>query len=102
MKRLETHHWFGNPFDKAVILLKDVIEVFDLKDFKHPARTSDFQDRGHSLRTGQVRSAFINDDLLRNTVACDGLFKEAARSTKIAARGEQEIQSLAVTINSPI
>lgn len=49
-----------------MVLLKNVVQIFDLKDFKHLAGTSDLQDRVHSLRTGQVRPAFINDDLVWN------------------------------------
>ena len=37
MKCLEAQHVFGNPFDKAVILLKDVIEISYLPDFNHLA-----------------------------------------------------------------
>ncbi|WOC16373.1 hypothetical protein MP213Fo_18550 [Pseudochrobactrum sp. MP213Fo] len=41
MERFEAHHWFGDPFDKAMVLLKDDVEIFDLPDFNHLARASD-------------------------------------------------------------
>lgn len=63
MKCFEAHHRFGDPFDKAVVWLKDIIEIFDLPDFYHVDRSREFQDRVDGLQTDQIGSAFINDDL---------------------------------------
>ena len=54
MKCLEAQHVFGNSLDKPVILLKDVVEIFNLQDFHHLARARDFQDRVYSLCTSQI------------------------------------------------
>lgn len=45
MECLEAHHWFGDPFDKAVFLFKDIVKVFDLPDFNERTRSREFQDR---------------------------------------------------------
>ena len=33
LKRLETQHWPYHSFDGAMVLVDDVVEVFDLTDF---------------------------------------------------------------------
>jgi len=67
---------FGDPLDEAMILLKDVVEIFNLQDFNHFAVTGDFQDCVYSLCSGQIGSAFINDNFVWNTVGCDGFLEE--------------------------
>ncbi len=42
MKCLDAQHVPGNLLDKPVILLKDVVETFNLQDFNHLAATRDF------------------------------------------------------------
>ncbi len=76
MKRLEAQHVFGEALDEAMILLKDVIEIFDLKNLNHLACVRDFQDYVYSLSTGQIGPAFINDDLIRNTIAAIAFLKK--------------------------
>jgi len=49
MKCLEAHHRLGDPFDEAVILLKDVVEIFNLPNFNYMTSSCEFQDRVHSL-----------------------------------------------------
>ncbi|WOC16383.1 hypothetical protein MP213Fo_18650 [Pseudochrobactrum sp. MP213Fo] len=49
MECFEARLWLGDPFDEAVILLKDIIEIFDLPDFKHSTRSREFQDPVNGL-----------------------------------------------------
>lgn len=102
MKILEAQHLFGNPLDETMVLFNNIVEIFDLQDFYQLACASDFQDRVYSLRTGQVGSAFINDYLVRNPIACNGLFKETPCSAEISVFREHEVKSVTVTINGPI
>lgn len=44
MKRLEPQYMLGNSFDEAMTLFKDVIEIFNPKNFDHLASACDFQD----------------------------------------------------------
>ncbi|MBB6262320.1 hypothetical protein FHS77_002892 [Paenochrobactrum gallinarii] len=44
MERFEVHHLFGDPFYKAMILLKDIVQIFDLPDFNNGACVCEFQD----------------------------------------------------------
>ncbi len=93
---------FGDPLNEPMILLKDVVEIFNPQDFNHLARARDFQDRVYSLCTSQVRSAFINDDLVRNPIACNGFLKETPCCNEISTLREHKFQSLAVTINGSV
>ncbi len=101
MKCLEAQHVFGNSLDKPVILLKDVVEIFNLQDFNQLAVTGDFQDCVYSLCSGQIGSAFINDNFVWNTVGCGGFLEESLCSTEISAFGEHEIKRLSVTGQRP-
>lgn len=65
MERLAPHHRLGDPLDKPMVLLKDIIEIFDLPDFNHVARPGEFQDRVDGLPSSQIGSAFINGNLIR-------------------------------------
>ncbi len=99
MKCLEAQQLFGNSLDKPVILLKDVVEIFNLQDFNHLAVTGDFQDCVYSLCSGQIGSAFINNNFVWNTVGCYGFLEETPCSTQISAFGEHEIKCLATSVN---
>ncbi len=93
---------FGKPLDETMILLKDIVEIFDLQDFNRLTCTSDFRDVVYSMSSSQIGSAFINDYFVRNAIACDGLLEETPRGTEISALREHEIKGLPVTINRPI
>ena len=54
---------FVDPLDEAMILFKDIV---------------------YSQRTRQIGSAFINDNLVGNTIACDGFPEETPRSAEIS------------------
>ncbi|EEP62895.1 Hypothetical protein BAAA_4000090 [Brucella abortus str. 2308 A] len=93
---------FGDPLDETMILLKDIVQIFDLQNFNQLIRTSDFQDIIYSLSACQIGSTFINDDLMWNTAACDGFFKETPCSANISALRQHEIKGLTVTINGSV
>lgn len=50
MKRFEGHHLLGDPFDKGMILFKNIIEIFDWTDFNDGARSGEFLDRVDGLK----------------------------------------------------
>ncbi len=85
MKCFETHHWLGDPFDKAVVLLKDIIEIFDLPDFNDSTCSGEFQDRIYGLQASQIGAAFVNDNPLGSAVSCNGFLEEAPRCSQIPA-----------------
>lgn len=68
MEYFKVHHWFDDPFDETMVLLQDIVEIIDLSDVNHFARSSELRDRVDCLQPSQIGSALINDDLLRNTV----------------------------------
>lgn len=80
MKSLEAQHLPGDPLDETMVLFKDVVEVFDLQNFNRFACAGNFQDCIYGLRSTQIRSAFINDNLVQNAIACDSFLKETACS----------------------
>lgn len=102
MKCLEAHHWFCETFDEAVILFKDIVEIFDLPDFNDPSRSGEFQDRIDSLQTSQIGSALVDDNPLGNAVGCDGHPEKLAGCGQIPTFRQHEIKGLAIAVNRPI
>jgi len=102
MDCLEGHHWFGDPFDKAVILFKDLVEVFDLPDFNERTGSREFQDRVDSLKASQIGAAFVNDKPLGNAVSCNGFLEKTPRRGQIATFRQHEIKGLAIAVDGPI
>ncbi len=94
-KIFKAQHVFGDPLNEPMILLKDVVEIINLQDFNHRARAGprDCQYRVYSLSTSQVGSAFINDNLLRNAIACDGfhITKLKLIKRKMYRRGKRDL-----------
>ena len=60
MEGIEAQHGSGDPFDQAVALLKDIVEVFQLPDLNRASVTSELGDDAHRLRTSQVGPAFVD------------------------------------------
>ena len=75
MECFEAHHWFGDPFDKAVVLLKDIIDVFYLPDFDNITCSGEFQEGVNRLKASQIGAAFVNDDLFRNAIGTMAFLK---------------------------
>ena len=102
MKCLEAHHRPGDPLDEPVVLLKNVVEIFDLSDFNYIARSCEFKARIYSLQASQIGAALVNYNPVRNAVGCDGLPEEPSRCRQIAALGQHEIKRFAIAVNRPV
>jgi hypothetical protein len=44
MECFEAEHWPHKPFDEAMILLDDIVEVFRLNDVDNPTSSREFED----------------------------------------------------------
>ena len=102
VKGLEPHHRAGDPLDEAVILLDDVVQVFDLPDFHGATTAGEFQDRVHRLKPGQIGTTLVYDDALGHAIGAYRPPEEVPRGDQIAPLGEREVKSLAVTIDSAV
>ena len=71
-KRFEAKHRLGHPFDGTMILLYDIVEVFDLSNLDW-----DFSMRIQLVERCLVCAAFIHRHFFRNIVVTPGLGKEA-------------------------
>lgn len=58
MERLKAHHRLGNALDEPMVLLKDIIEIFNLPNFNLIALSGEFQDGVDSLQSGQIGPTF--------------------------------------------
>jgi hypothetical protein len=75
---------------------------FDLQDFNHLAVPGDLQDIVYYLHTSQISSAFVDNDLARNTIAGNGFIKDTPCCTEIPAFREHEIKYLAISVNGSV
>ena len=68
MERFEAEHWSCDPFDEAVVLFNDIVEIFRLNDADDPANPRELEDDVDALQTGKISAALINGDALWNSV----------------------------------
>lgn len=66
-KRFEAHHWIRHSFDRPLVLLLNVVEVFRLAKFDVQPGVGIDAANGRS-----VGAAFVNGDFLGQTVQIDG------------------------------
>lgn len=102
MERLEARHRARDPLDEAVILLKNVVQVFDLPDLNCVASAGGFQDRIDRLQTSQIGTALVDDHPIRQAVRADHPLEKPPRSRKIAAAGLMKIKDLAIPIHGTV
>ena len=96
-ERFEVEHWPGHSLDGAMILLDDVVEVFTLahQDW-YVAPGVDRIDRR------LVGAALVHRDLARIAVRSHGLVEEALRRGHVALRRQQEVDGLALLVDSAV
>ena len=97
VERFEVEHRPGNPFDGAMILLDDVVEVFTLahQDW-YVAPGVDRIDRR------LVGAALVHRDLVRIAVRSHCLVEEALCCGHVALGREQEVDGLSLLIDGAV
>lgn len=73
MKRLKPR--FCKPLDEAIILCKDIVEIFDLSYINNPVRSGEFQDRVDSLQASQIGSLLVDDNPSGTSLVAMALLK---------------------------
>lgn len=96
-KCFEAQHRARAPFDAPVVLLDDVVQIFALTQLDIGAGIS--FDAFNSCRVG---AAFVDSDLLREVIQVDGPLQKAPRCSQVPLGSEQEVDRIALTIDSAI
>lgn len=65
---LEAQHWSGDAFDEAMVLFKNVIQVFNLQDFDDDPCSCELHDHVRGVQASQIGSTLIDNHPVRN---CD-------------------------------
>ncbi len=102
MERFEAQHRRSDALDEAVVLFKNVIQVFDLQDFDEGPFPGELQDHVRCLQTSQIGATLVDDNPIWHAVRVDRLLKEPSGSGQVAALGEQEIKGFAISINGAV
>lgn len=96
---LGAHHRGRVHFNKAVVLFKDVVKVFDLKDLNPLALAGELENNVHHPKASQIGPAFFDNDPVRHTIHDHRSLKESPGGSQITMLAQQKIKSFAVPIN---
>lgn len=99
VKGLATHRAPCDTLDKAMIMLKDIVEVLNLPNLDDLSVSRDFQCGVKGLYYRQIGAAFINHNPFGNGVGDDGFPSKSPGGEQIASAGTHEIQRLAIAVN---
>ena len=102
MEGLEAHHRTSDLFDEAVIVIQNIVGIFDLQDPYDAPSTNELQDHVQALQTSQIGTALVDDHSVWQAIGAYGLFEKSSGCDRIPALGQHEIKSLAVAIDGSI
>lgn len=102
MKGFEAHDRARDLLDEAMILFKDIIQIFDLPDFDSASAAVKFRDYKDCLKPGEIGAALVDDDPLGQAVRADRPPEEASRAGEIATLGEKEIKGLPILVHGTV
>ena len=86
-----------HPLDSAVVLLDDVVEVFDLTH-----QNPDVAAGVDRIDSSLVGAALVHRDLVRITARCHGFVEEALHRGHVALRRQQEVDGLALLVDGAV
>jgi hypothetical protein len=87
MEGLEAQHRSGDALDEAMVLFKNVIQVFDLQDFDDGPCSCELQDHVRGMQASQIGSTLIDDHPVRHAICRDCAF-EKRRAAAVSRRSD--------------
>ncbi len=91
MKGLESEHSPCDALDEPMILLKDIVQVFDLLDLDGLPCSPEFQDHIHGFQPRQIGPTFVDDDTIGNAIRSDRPREETPCGSFIPTLRQHEI-----------
>ena len=96
-KLLKSQHWPGQSFGRLMVLLHDIVEVFDLQDL----------DPGFvvcvvAVYSRGVDTALVNGDLSGNTMSAGSLAQEAQRRLVLTLGCKKKVDCGTSFVGGPI
>lgn len=83
-------------FDRAMVLLNDVVQVFALPKLDLVTIPRQLPHRILPIQTSQIATASVDGNLLRHTVRTDGLPEETLCGSGVTPFGQPKINRVAV------
>lgn len=102
MKCLEAQHGPCDAFDKPVILLNHIVEIFGLNNLDNLTSTREVENDVQLLKARQIGAALVDGDPVRYAIYNNGALEKASHRCSITTLRQHEIKGLAVTINSAV
>jgi hypothetical protein len=96
-KQFQVEHQPSHPLDSTMVLLDNVVEVFNLAH-KHRYVAAGVDSIDHRL----LGPALVHRDLVRIAVRSHSLVKEALRRGLVPLRRQQEVDGLAVLVDGAV
>lgn len=93
MERFEAAHSPRDALCSQVVLLENIILIFDLQDFDGLPSSGEFQDHIHGFRPRHIGPAFVDNDAVGDTVVVIARRKKrraaslSQRSNSVKSRG---------------
>ena len=79
MERFEAEHPPCDALDEAVILLKDIVQIFDLQDLDSLPGSDELEDHIHGFQPRQIGPTFVDNDTVGDTVRANCTPEETPR-----------------------
>lgn len=102
MEYFEACHRVGNPLYETVVLLENVVEIFDRSDPDLTPAVGKFQDDVHRLKPSEIGTALVDNNALRHPIRADRLLEETSSGNEIAALEKHEIKGFSVAVDGTI
>lgn len=68
MKGFEAEHLPCDALDEPMVLLKDIVQIFDLQDFDGLPCSRELQDHIHGFQPRQIGPTFVDDDAVGDAI----------------------------------
>jgi hypothetical protein len=102
MKSFKSHHRIRDFLDETVVLLNNIVQIFNLEYFNKTDQTGQHQQEVDILQPGLVSATFIHDDFHGKAIAINRLPEKGSGRCFIPMLGEHKINGIAKFINSTV
>ena len=81
-----------------MVLLKDIVQIFDLKNLNGLPCSRELQDHIHGFQPCQISPTFVDDDAVGNAIRSNSSPEEASSRSFVTTLRQHEIKGLTVPV----
>jgi hypothetical protein len=102
MEGLEAHHGVGDFLDEAVVLLNNVVQVFDLEYVDKACPAKEQQQEVDIFQAGIIGAALVHHHLVRKPVGVDGVLEKGRGGGFVTVFKQHEIKGVAEFVDGTV